>query len=265
MAIAVKKKIEDNVLIKVSVMKPVIKPTKAHKHAGYHELIFLSKGYGTHSIDDTVYEALPGAGYYLRPGNVHCWDFTSIPDGFVILFKEEAMQPYFQTIRKLISFSTTFSFGEDASLIVLVRGFYDAFKQGTTAEILSAHLNLILLRTLALQKEDRRDHPEVADFYNFKTLVNERFMDVRTVGEYAQLMNTSMHRLNAICKHVIQASALSVIHGRVLMEAKNLITHTTLNISEIAYQLNFSDSSNFVKFFKSLTSMTPTEYRAALQ
>ena len=54
------------------------------KHAGYHELIFLSKGLGKHIIDDQTFEVNPFIGFYLKPGQVHCWDFSPIPEGFVI-------------------------------------------------------------------------------------------------------------------------------------------------------------------------------------
>lgn len=58
------------------------------------------------------------------------------------------------------------------------------------------------------------------------------------------------------------SSTPDIIKERILMEAKNHLTHTSMTISEIAYQLNFSDNSNFVKFFKSLTGLTPSQYRA---
>lgn len=51
-----KNKIEKELVIKVSKMKPVIKPTKPHRHEGYHELIFLNKGSGYHIVDDNKHE-----------------------------------------------------------------------------------------------------------------------------------------------------------------------------------------------------------------
>ena len=100
MYIKVKKKIEDELLIKVSRMKPVIKPTKPHKHDGYHELIFLNNGSGSHKIDDDIFEVLPPVGFFLRNGQVHCWDFCQIPEGFVILFKEQAMSSTVENANK---------------------------------------------------------------------------------------------------------------------------------------------------------------------
>ncbi|UZR98230.1 hypothetical protein [Chondrinema litorale] len=85
-------------------MKPVIKPTKPHKHDGYHELIFLNKGSGVHHIDDDIFEVVPPVGFFLRNGQVHCWDFCQIPEGFVILFKEQAMSSYSVTLNQLLNY-----------------------------------------------------------------------------------------------------------------------------------------------------------------
>ena len=263
--IDVKKKIEDDRLVKVSMMKRVIKPTRPHKHDGYHELILLSKGSGTHTIDDQIFEVRPALGFYLKPGQVHCWDFSQVPEGFVILFKENCMDSYSATLSRLFMVPGTFDHKEDPSLFLQVEQFYKAYASHQQQEVLDAHLNLILLKMLNLEHHTVMADPSSAtDFYRFKTLVNENYLDLRNVSAYADLMNLSVHRLNAICQRNVQTTALSIIKERVLIEAKNLVTHTSLSVSEIAYRLNFSDPSNFVKFFKSLTMLTPLQYRSEL-
>ena len=46
-----------------------------------------------------------------------------------------------------------------------------------------------------------------------------------------------------------------------MTEAKSIIQFTHLDIAEIAYQLNFTDASNFGKFFKKHAGITPLEFR----
>lgn len=246
-------------------MKPVIKPTKPHKHAGYHELIFLSKGSGKHTIDDQTFEVNPFIGFYLKPGQVHCWDFSQIPEGFVVLFKEEVMTIYTETLNNLYRMPVKFDLPRQTGLFDLLGQFYNDFKSGHDRKTLQAYLNLILLKTLEMANQDMRvESFIVADFYRFKKLVNEHFMDLRQVNQYADLMNLSVKRLNTICNSAAQTSAIDIIKERMVIEAKNLISHTALTVSEIAFRLNFSDASNFVKFFKSLTALTPMEYRSRI-
>ncbi len=252
--------------VKVSRMKPVIKPTTPHKHAGYHELIFLSKGSGMHSIDDNHFDVKPFIGFYLKPGQVHCWDFSQIPEGFVILFREEVMSAFGNTLNHLFGMAEKFDLPENTGLFGLLEQFYREYKAGSSPEVLGAYLNLTLLKTLELADTPMEIEPSiVAEFYRFKTLVNEHFQDLRQITDYADLMNVSTHRLNTICKSAAHTSAINIIRERILMEAKNMLTHTGLNVSEIAYRLNFSDTSNFIKFFKSLTSLTPLQYRSELK
>ncbi len=45
------------------------------------------------------------------------------------------------------------------------------------------------------------------------------------------------------------------------LKAVNLIHHSGLSLTKIAYACEFSDQSHFIKAFKSFTSLTPNEYR----
>jgi len=264
--IATKNKIDAEDLIKVSTMKPVIKPTRPHKHAGYHELIYLSKGTGSHTIDEQVFEVMPCTGFYLKPGQVHCWEFSQIPEGYVVLFKEEVIGLYEETLNNLYRMPVRFYLPIENHLFQVLSQFYQDFKSGSDQKILQAYLNLTLLKTLELANESRKVEPStVAQFYAFKKLINEHFIELKQVSQYASLMNLTTKRLNAICQSTMQSSASEIIKERMLMEAKNLITHTSMTVSEIAFHLNFSDVSNFVKFFKSITAITPLEYRAKLK
>ena len=46
-----------------------------------------------------------------------------------------------------------------------------------------------------------------------------------------------------------------------LIRAKELLSQTSLNITEIAYQLHFENGGQFSTFFKKREGLTPKEYR----
>ncbi|WP_200977468.1 AraC family transcriptional regulator [Echinicola sp. 20G] len=258
-----KKKLDDELVLKISRMKPVIKPTKPHKHAGYHELIFLSKGSGQHTIGDETFDVVPPTGFYLGPGQVHCWDFSKVPDGFVVLFKEEVLTHYPKALNCLFEFPKHFKIQDEGAFFKILEDFYHAFKNKEDEDLLTAFLNLVVIKSHSLSQKSKPHNPSVtSDFAHFKQLLNEHFMEANHAEEYAKMMNMSLKRLNKVCKMSVNATAREVIKERLLIEAKNLLTHTSSNVTEIAYKLNFTDSSNFVKFFKSLTTLTPLEYRS---
>lgn len=95
----------------------------------------------------------------------------------------------------------------------------------------------------------------------FKKLVSQFFITKRQVAEYAHLLTVTPNHLNKIIKEQTGKTASDFINAMLLMEAKALLKHTELSISEIAYQLDFTDPSHFNKFFKKGTEHTPLNYR----
>ena len=65
-----------------------IKKTTPHKHENYYELVYLKKGEGFHWIETEEYVISTPEIYFLKPAQLHHWQFTSIPKGYVILFKK---------------------------------------------------------------------------------------------------------------------------------------------------------------------------------
>ena len=95
----------------------------------------------------------------------------------------------------------------------------------------------------------------------FIQLVNNYYIEKRTVEEYAELLNVTPNHLSQCVKSATDKNALAFINERLLTESKSLIRFTDFDIAEISYQLNFSDPANFGKFFKKNTGITPLEYR----
>jgi AraC family transcriptional activator of pobA len=46
------------------------------------------------------------------------------------------------------------------------------------------------------------------------------------------------------------------------MEAKALLRQTSLSVSEIAFKIGKEDPSDFARFFKSKSGLTPSQYRS---
>lgn len=95
----------------------------------------------------------------------------------------------------------------------------------------------------------------------FTRLVNNFYLDKRTVEEYADLLSVSASHLSQSVKKASGRNAHSFITERVITEARSLLQYTDLDVAEIAWQLNFSDPANFGKAFKKESGTTPLEYR----
>lgn len=95
----------------------------------------------------------------------------------------------------------------------------------------------------------------------FIQLIDNHYIDKRTVQEYADLLSVTANYLSQSVKQVSGKNALTFITERLAGEAKSLIQYTDLEITEVAYQLNFSDPANFGKFFKKQVGLSPSEFR----
>ncbi|MEZ2334176.1 helix-turn-helix domain-containing protein [Mucilaginibacter sp. RCC_168] len=97
--------------------------------------------------------------------------------------------------------------------------------------------------------------------YKFKKLVEERFLDMKTVQEYADGLFISAKYLTEIVKNETGQNALHVIHNRQFLEAQYLLSSSGLSIKEIAERLNFDNSSHFSRFFKRFAGYNPSEFK----
>ncbi|MGL4632789.1 MAG: helix-turn-helix domain-containing protein [Leadbetterella sp.] len=100
-------------------------------------------------------------------------------------------------------------------------------------------------------------------YQQYLRLIDNYYIEKRTVKEYADLLNVNSHYLSQVIKQTTDKNALTFINDRLLKEAKILIKFTQKDIAEISYLLNFSDPANFGKFFKMHTQLTPKQFREA--
>jgi AraC family transcriptional regulator, transcriptional activator of pobA len=111
------------------------------------------------------------------------------------------------------------------------------------------------------QVEESFKSPQHILFQKFTQLVNHYYIEKRTIDEYADLLSVTPNHLSQTIKHSSGKNASAFINERIMTEAKSMIQFSNLDIAEIAYQLHFSDSSNFGKFFKKHADVTPLEFR----
>ncbi len=95
----------------------------------------------------------------------------------------------------------------------------------------------------------------------FKKLIEQHYRSGMSIKEYASLMGMSSAQLNNICRAKVGESALHIVHERVTLEAKRLLIYTAMTISEIAYELGFSDPAYFTRFFSKQVGAAPKQYR----
>ncbi len=102
-------------------------------------------------------------------------------------------------------------------------------------------------------------------YTDFRGLVERNFNELKSVKDYAVMLNVTAKHLSETVKELSNSTALYYIHLRILHEAEYLLAYTDSSVSEICYDLNFDTVSHFGRFFKSKKGMTPSEYRDSLK
>ncbi|MDR3681239.1 MAG: helix-turn-helix domain-containing protein [Flavipsychrobacter sp.] len=130
--------------------------------------------------------------------------------------------------------------------------------------MLTAYLTVLLTYLSRLYTEQFKDNNTSVNkllLKNFQMKINERFRELREVGDYASLLHISAGHLSEVVKTQSGKPAIKHIHERIALEARRLLFHTNNSLKEIAFDLGFADASYFNRFFKRETGVTPAEYR----
>ncbi len=266
--IDVKNKLDEGLTFKISRFKEKIKKTSPHKHDDYYELIFLSEGQGFHWIETEKFMVSPPEFYFLKPGQLHYWQLTSIPKGYVILFKADFFDRLNETdivlLYRQLSDHFRIPVQQDFNPEIMLNEMAQEYVENTvySTHIIHGYLRALFGKMLKLTEiQSLESKVPVTLYEQFQDHLIKECPPLRRVSDFAQLLNTTPQNLNAVCRKRSGKTASEHIIARLLIEAKRYILHTGNNFNEIADMLSFNDPSNFVKFFKKYEQLTPAQFR----
>jgi AraC family transcriptional activator of pobA len=247
----------------------------AHKHDFYHLILFLEGG-GTHDIDFHTFPVRPYQIYFMIPGQVHSWSFGGHVDGYVINFSGS----FFHSFIARADFLNQFPFFNgivDESVIDIpeevqpkVKHYFDELLTESDTDYpfgldmvraLLIQLFITLSRLNDAEKSKKTSLHNYTILRNFQKLIEANFNTLRLPKEYAEKLFITPNYLNTICRQFMGVSSGEVIRIRIVMEAKRQLVNLDLTVAEIAYNLNFEDTSYFTKFFKKQAGVTPKTFR----
>jgi AraC-like DNA-binding protein len=246
-----------------------------HRHSFYH-LVLFTEGSGTHTIDFEQFPVKPFQIYFMIPGQVHSWNFEGFVDGYVLNFSSSFFQSFLLRPEFLEEFSFFNGITQDSVIDIpeslqekIISLFEELLNGSPNRGALSFDKARVLMLYLFMLVNEVKleDHPKPVSSYNqtliknFQKLIDKNHTHIRLPKEYAELLYVTPNHLNAVCSDLLGISAGELIRNRTVLEAKRLLVNLDLSISQIAYELNFSDNSYFTKFFKKQVGVTPEEFR----
>lgn len=120
---------------------------------------------------------------------------------------------------------------------------------------------LILDALLNIPTEEVKNDPKLnyLNYVNrFNVILQRDFRTSKTVLYYSNELNISSRKLTEMTEYVTGKSAKQIIIDKVIAESKKELTYSTSTISQISYDLGFSDEANFSNFIKKHTGKNPS-------
>lgn len=95
-------------------------------------------------------------------------------------------------------------------------------------------------------------------FYN---VVEEYFKENRNAEFYVNLLGVNEKNLSKEVKALTGKTPKIYIDLRTILEAKRLLSYSSLTIKEVGFELGFDEPTNFNKYFRKHTGVTPVQFR----
>jgi AraC-like DNA-binding protein len=90
---------------------------------------------------------------------------------------------------------------------------------------------------------------------------SEHASGIPTVKYLADELNISPSYLSDMLRVLTGKNAQQHIHDKLIEKGKEMLSTTSLSVSEVAYALGFEHSQSFSKLFKTKTNLSPLEFR----
>ncbi|TGK20056.1 helix-turn-helix domain-containing protein [Leptospira fluminis] len=241
--------------------------SSSHRH-NYFAVFFFLKGEGTHTIDFTEFKIRKHSVFFLKPGQVHSWNFIGRIEGYALKVSSDFYaQSGFRSALRDFPF---FRYGSTVSGIVpknieSIKSDFERLVSSRKTEedprVLNAISQLIFLQLEKEYADVSNLSSQDSKVAEFQRMLDEYFLQKRNTAFYARALGLSPALLNKQCKSVLGQSAKSLVHDRIMLEIKRLLLHSDLSLSEICRDLDFSDSAYFSRYVKIRSGLTPVEIR----
>ena len=199
-----------------------------------------------------------------------------IDEGFIIVFKPSFLlnkKRNFEVIHAFRYFNThTFPqyilpSEQLNSILQISKVMYKEFThpQSYSKEILQANLEVLLQhcnRLIQISPQFIQASPCETITAQFEQKIIQDQNHISTISDYANQLNISPNYLSECVKKSTGKTAKSVLLSHKVVVAKSLLQQSDLSVAEIAEEMRFTEPTNFTKFFKNNTGMTPKAFRS---
>ncbi len=232
----------------------------------FHVFIHCTRGSGTHMVDFEDHDVEPGTAVWIRPGQVQRWSNTD--DGFdadVVVFESTSI-PDLPLFNHLVSATGVAKLGDDAQRLQQQMDWMATELEANQDQSIAAAVVGVILRLFARHSQPDDGSNDTAAGRLFTAFMEsvDHNVEQRSVAWHAKNIGASTRSVARATAHNHGRRPKDVIDARVILEAQRRLAWSTDDITTIARALRFSEASNFTKFFRTRTGISPSAFRDAV-
>ena len=253
---------------------------RPHRHDNLHQLLVIEDGQALINIREHSSEEKGHCILSIPPREVHGFVHHPGVRGFIVTIVESFLQGVFAE-----SELKQFPFLFNESLLVrldpesrasldfemIMRRIVWEYRNSRPGQIavIGAYLKILfilLARSANLMQPVEHQYDAKIKLYDqFQSLLEAHYFEHWSVRDYAEAIGLTGGRLNRLCQRFTGQSALQIIHGRLITEAKRKLIYMDMAMNEVAYDLGFKDPAYFSRFFSKHCGEPPGKYKLRIR
>jgi len=232
------------------------------------DVMFFEEGGGSQLIDFIEYTVLAISCYLIQPNQVHLLKRSAQSQGRLLQFNSESIES--SRLHRLLQERIwqgkgAAVFEQSPQLLSVFDKYLDILEKNVSVsyrynqETNTYLVQALLHHLLSVQFHETATTPPDRDFSIFLSLVDRHHSTEHSLGFYLNHLEVSQKKLSSLAKKHHGVTPLQVIHHRILLEAKRLLTFGEQSHKEIALNLGFDNPAAFSAFIKKKTGSTASE------
>jgi AraC family transcriptional regulator, transcriptional activator of pobA len=253
-------------------------PSAPHR-VEFNCLLYITSGIAEHFIDFNHYSVTTNNFIFIQKHQVQAFDFANRPQGLVILFTDEFFADIQTKIRlpaikpnnltslynPVVSVKNQLKSSCESLLNEIIIEQKSKASDGLLMQLIFSALFIKVMKEIPQSQSKNLSESRSHKFNDFIRLIEDRSITSREANDYANLLNMTYKSLNQICKLASNKTAKQLIDLETILEAKRKLAVENIQVQALAYELGFDEVTNFVKYFKRHTALTPSQFKDSLK
>jgi len=255
--------------------------TRSHRHISsdyrlnFWVLMYIYEGEGYHSVDFERYPYKAGDLILIQRNQVQHFEVNDKVRGYIAhinepfflegvgLYSSHFLEFFDRPFKSPVITVDTSVHSTNRMIMDMIYKEYIKLSNGNDESLIRSLFQSFIFAVRNEKQEAYLGHDsKVFNNYNtFRKLVDVHFHKVKSVDEYARMMNTTKKVLNYATRSIVDLSAKQFIIDRIMLEIKRYLSQGELMNYEISDMLGFDEPANMTKFFKRYEGVSPKVFR----